>query len=518
MKEKKPIELIIRYPISQKEFFLSEIKELLPIKNYVDCVDLTSYTNISAKKFLQREYMNISRYIGNLNVSYDKESVSKYIFSAILSEVVLNIQDLIAIYHKHTFDENLIKINSAPISEKEKETQVFKEYDNFILTYVSLFVRFFLKMKKKYIPAIKWHEYNQDIYPIKDIEYKEIVFEPDKLENICIENHFLDNDNLENNTIPKVIYGYHTKVMCEIFQDNWGKERFSNKIFEYFNLNIKEFTRINSKISRPAKLSFSLSCNANKNIEIRELRNIIFSLLLCYCNYAKVYIDFYENLKMRDEIETVRNSKGATTDIEVAKLKYILEYLKSLKDGKDIQNKIYTFDSHDISGLKNSFATGNKVAIFEDRLPNSNLKSQEVYFKGALGYGGCDGMTITGYKKALSRLAIFQKYKTKKTSKLYEEFYTKSNELQENKELLTEHLNDFWINQGHLYMLVVFIYDEIFNSMNIPSDDLSDFIDKSSKRKDRYLANITARFNYDYCRWLSYAADIYDLEQDQKAI
>ncbi|QIW10153.1 hypothetical protein [Francisella sp. LA112445] len=522
MKEKNPIELIIRYPISQKEFFLSEIKELLPIKDiikdYVDNIDLTSYTNISAKKFLQHEYMNISRYVGKLNVSYNKESVSKYIFSAILTEVVLNIQELIGMYHKHTFDENLIKINSAPISEKE--TQLFKEYDNFILTYVSLFVHFFLKMKKKYIPALEWHEYNQDIYPIKDIEYKEIVFEPNKLENICIENHFLDNDNLENNTIPKVIYGYHTKVMCEIFQDNWGKNRFSREIFDYFDMNISKFILKRSELSRPAKLTFSVNPKSKKqfkNLEIRELRNIIFSLLLCYCNYAKVYINFYEADKLKKKLNDGKYEKGATTDIEVAKLEYVLEYLKSLKDGKDIQDKIFTFNSHDISGVTNPFATDNKDAIYDDRLPKSNIKSQNAFIQHSMGIAGNIELSITEYRNELSKLSIFQKYKTKKTSELYEEFYTESNELQENKELLTEQLNDFWIDQGHLYMLVVFIYDEIFNSMNVPCF-ISKLIDIKSKRRDRYLANITARFNYDYCRWLSYAADIYGLEQDQKAI
>ncbi|GMN88618.1 hypothetical protein [Francisella sciaenopsi] len=516
MNNTNPIEINVKYTITNDYIFETRIESLEGVVNVDDesrIKFLSDYKNITAKEFLISELEKVSSFVNDLNVKYNKKHAINYVFSAIFTESLMNIQPIIDIFKVKEVDVHLKKISESYYDQSFKEKTIAEIHRLFQQRYLAYFICAFIHHKDNVFSALKWQEYNTDIFPIDDIEFKNVEIIQHELEETCLGNHFLDKDNINNNTIAKVIYGYHTKVMCEKFQDNWGKNRFSREIFDYFDINISKFILKRSESSRPAKLTFSANPKPKKqfkNLEIRELRNIIFSLLLCYCNYAKVYINFYEADKLKKKLNDGKYEKGATTDIEVAKLEYVLEYLKSLKDGKDIQDKIFTFNSHDISGVTNPFATDNKDAIYDDRLPNSNIKSQNAFIQHSMGIAGNIELSITEYRKELSKLSIFQKYKTKKTSELYEEFYTESNKLQENKELLTEQLNDFWINQGHLYMLVVFVYDEIFNSMNVPSF-ISKLIDIKSKRRDRYLANITARFNYDYCRWLSYAADIYDL-------
>ncbi|AXA34152.1 hypothetical protein [Francisella adeliensis] len=141
--------------------------------DFVEKHNLHKYIGVSFKEVLRREYKDIKSFIDTLQIKYKKKYVANYIFSSIIVEVITNIQDWFDMLYKKFYLPEYKKYEHLAynINPEQKDALKYSTITRYHIACCTFAIVFFIKMKLKYFDALKWHEQNQDIYPIKTVKY-----------------------------------------------------------------------------------------------------------------------------------------------------------------------------------------------------------------------------------------------------------------------------------------------------------------------------------------------------------
>ncbi|AXA34151.1 hypothetical protein CDH04_06930 [Francisella adeliensis] len=281
------------------------------------------------------------------------------------------------------------------------------------------------------------------------------------------------------------------------------RDNFNYILYKRFDIDISSFIETQRSLKKPIKINI----DPNKQISIRDMRNILFSIISAFCSFAEYHDQFMYKLSKN----TIRKKRQAIDTFYRENMEYLVSFLKDIYDfnGENYNTINFEYNSHEISGRNNPFiGEGVSFKTMEKRIHDANIKSQDVYLhKQDFGIKRRKQLDRTDYVNKIQELKIYQNHK----SDFFMEFFDKSNSLNTNKEELERKLNKFWINEGRLSILITMVLEKILGLKGSRYfNDYSD-INRDNKYYQIYKKEILSRFNYEYCVWVSYAADIYDL-------
>ncbi|AJI56562.1 hypothetical protein LA02_1617 [Francisella philomiragia] len=513
---KKQMYAKIRHIFSRDLFYISviDINDFIVVCNmtkqsgFVEKHNLHKYIGVSFKEVLRREYKDIKKIIDTLQVKYKNKYVANYIFSSIIVEVITNLQDWFdMLYEKFYLPEYKAYEHLAySINPDQKDALKESTITRYHIACCTFAIIFFIKMKLKYFDALKWHEQNQDIYPIKTIKYSKPKFKSEVFERNCYDVLNVSADAKLNHryvNIHDVIFGYFRKIACKKYQKMILRNNFDYMVYKKFNIDISVFIETHRSLKKPNIINI----DPKEQIPIRGFRNILFSIISAFCSFAEYHDQFFYKLS-----KNITRDKKQAIDIFYKKnMVYLVSFLENIYNfnGENYENINFEYNTHEISGQNNPFiGKGVSYETMKKRIHDANIKSQDVYlYKQDFGVKRRIPLDRTDYVNKIQELKIYQNHK----SDFFMEFFDKSNDLDINRDELERKLNKFWIHEGRLSILITMVLEKALGLKG--SRDFKDYSDlnKDNKYYQIYKKEILSRFNYEYCVWLSYAADIYDL-------
>lgn len=268
----------------------------------------------------------------NLNVPYNKRYIVNYIFS-------------------HVF------INSIAFAQKISQVKINDDEDFREKHAYDIFLLIFDEQLYKSRNFIYWHSMNKDRFPLKDIPYHDIVFEPIKIEQVCYFNHKFDSLNSNDITVVKVYLAYMQGIFCEQIEPSLWKFKYTS-IFDFFDFDIKKYI---NKVEKKSKI-ISLNKQNYKDTQISNLmqiRDALFARYQALCCIEECRIEVEELLVFVDpsSLDQERYKNDMIYMMLKLRMVHILDFIENLYANENPIDVRFTFYMYKTSDHTLQFGT-----------------------------------------------------------------------------------------------------------------------------------------------------------------